>query len=90
MKPARSDDNANDVSPDVLQKARQVWCSLVISCEGMAGTVVQLAESPNEAWIKLVLHYCASGPKDRCRINCPMLYNKNVAREAPLKLFSDG
>ena len=63
----RDDFDRGSVEPDRLRKAQQAWVSLVTSCKGVAFDIVNAEESANEAWIKLVQHYQASGLKEHRR-----------------------
>lgn len=65
---ARPDIHENSADPDTLQNARQVLCTLITSCQGMAAEIVQPVESPSEASSRLVRHYHASGLKERRRL----------------------
>lgn len=64
----QEDFDENNINPNLLQEARQVLCSLITSCKGMAVEIVQSMGSPSEAWTILVRHHHASGLKERCHL----------------------
>ena len=52
----------------MLQKAKQVWVSLITNCKGVAFEIVQGADSSSQAWRQLVQHYRASEVKEWRRL----------------------
>ena len=64
-----SDDfDSSSVDSERLRTAHQASVWLITTCEGVAFDNVQRAESPGEAWRRLVQHYRASGLKEWRRL----------------------
>lgn len=83
VKVRRNAFSSEDISPDRLRKANQVWVSLMAHCEGVALEIVSGTESSSEAWAQLLQHYRASGLKKR-RILTIVSYRMNPElRENP-------
>ena len=57
IKIGSGDFGRSSVDPERLRTAHQAWVSLITTCEGVAFDIVQGADSPGEAWRKLVQYY---------------------------------
>ena len=79
--------DGSQVNPEMLWKAKHVWVSLITDCKGVALEIVQVADSPSQAWRQLVQHYRASGVKERRRLALDFYSMKMEFGEHPRQFF---
>ena len=71
------------IDPERLRKAEQTWVSLITTCKGVAFEIVDGADSPSEAWRRLVQHYRAKGLTERRRLTVDFYTLKTELGEHP-------
>ena len=79
--------DGSQVHPKTLRKAKQVWVSLITSCQGVAFEIVQGADLPSQAWRQLVQHDRASGVKEWRRLVLEVYSMKMELGEHPRRFF---
>ena len=84
---ARCDFDGSGIDPERLRRAEQTWVSLITTCKRVAFEIVNGADSPNEAWRRLVQHYRASGLKERRRLTVEFYTLKMELGEHPRKFL---
>ena len=79
--------DGSQVHPKTLQKAKQVWVSLITACKGVAFEIVQGADSPSQAWRQLLRYYRASSVKEWGRLALDVYAMKMELGEHPRQFF---